>query len=274
MALQLKQVDLSFLQEMWQVLLNFLPKILAAIAVLIIGWLLIKLITFLIRKTLKFTKIDTWTDKLNEIEIFENYDFQFKPANFIVKAVKWILIFVLVIIVSDILGLQMISQEIGNLIRYLPKLFSAIAILMIGIYIANIIRNAIKSLFKSFDLGGSAIIGNIVFYAILLIITITALNQAGINTDVITNNLTIILGALLFAFTIAFGLGSKEIVQRLLFGFYSRKNLAVGQRIKVGEVQGTIDAIDNICLVLKTNEGKFIFPIKEVNDRVIKVLDD
>jgi len=274
MALQLKQVDLSFLEEMWQVLLNFLPKILAAIAVFIIGWLLIKLITFLIRKTLKFTKIDTWTDKLNEIEIFENSDFQFKPANFIVKAVKWILVFVLIIIVSDILGLQMISQEIGNLIRYLPKLFSAIAILMIGVYIANIIRNAIKSLFKSFDLGGSTIIGNIVFYAILLIIAITALNQAGINTDIITNNLTIILGSLLLAFTIAFGLGSKEIVQRLLFGFYSRKNLVVGQQIRIGETQGTIHAIDNISLVLKTSEGKFIFPIKEVNDRIIQVLND
>jgi hypothetical protein len=274
MRLQIDQVNLSFLQVMWQALLDFLPKIFAAIAVLFIGWILMKLITFLVKKALKFTKIDSWTDKLNEIEIFENSDFQFKPANFIVKAVKWILVFVLIIIVSDILGLQMISQEIGNLIRYLPKLFSAIAILMIGIYIANIIRNAIKLLFKSFDLGGSTIIGNIVFYAILLIITITALNQAGINTDIITNNLTIILGSLLFAFTIAFGLGSKEIVQRLLFGFYSRKNLTIGQRIRIGEVQGTIDAINNISLVLKTNEGKFIFPIKEVNDRIIKVLDN
>ena len=274
MASQLDQVNLSFLQEIWKLLLDFLPKILAAVAVLLIGWLLMKLITFLVKKTLKFTKIDSWTDKLNEIEIFKNSDFQFKPTNFIVKAIKWVLILVIVIIVSDILGLQMISQEIGNLIRYLPKLFSAILIFMIGIYMANIIRNAIKSLFKSFDLGGSNLIGNIVFYAITVIVAITALNQAGINTDIITNNLTIILGSLLLSFTIAFGLGSKEIVQRLLFGFYSRKNLTVGQRIRIGKVEGTIDAIDNISLVLKTNEGKFIFPIKEVNDRIIQLLND
>jgi hypothetical protein len=76
------------------------------------------------------------------------------------------------------------------------------------------------------------------------------------------------------SFTIAFGLGSKEIVQRLLFGFYSRKNLTVGQRIRIGKVEGTIGAIDNISLVLKTNEGKFVFPIKEVNDRIIQLLDD
>ncbi len=274
MALQLDQVNLSFLQEIWQVLLDFLPKILAAAVVLLIGWLLMKLITFLVKKALKFTKIDSWTDKLNEIEIFENSDFEFKPANFIVKAIKWVLILVIVIIVSDILGLQMISQEIGNVISYLPKLFSAVVIFMIGIYIANIIRNAIKSLFKSFDLGGSNLIGNIIFYAITVIVTITALNQAGINTDIITNNLTIILGSLLLSFTIAFGLGSKEIVQRLLFGFYSRKNLVVGQKIRVGEVEGTIIALDNITLVLRTDKGKFIFPIKEINDRIIQVLDN
>lgn len=274
MALQLDQVNLSFLQEMWQALLDFLPKIFAALAVLIIGWILMKLITFLVKKALKFTKIDSWTDKLNEIEIFENSDFEFKPANFIVKAIKWVLILVIVIVVSDILGLQMISQEIANLISYLPKLFSAVVIFMIGIYLANIIRNAIKSLFKSFDLGGSNLIGNIIFYAITVIVTITALNQAGINTDIITNNLTIILGSLLLSFTIAFGLGSKDIVQRLLFGFYSRKNLVVGQKIRVGEVEGTIAALDNITLILITENGKFIFPIKEINDRIIQVFDD
>ncbi len=274
MKLQLDQVNLSFLQEMWQALLNFLPKILAAIAVLFIGRILMKLIIFLVKKALKFTKIDSWTDKLNEIELFENSDFEFKPTNFIIKAIKWVLILVTVIIVSDILGLQMISQEIGNLISYLPKLFSAVVIFMIGIYIANVIRNAIKSLFKSFDLGGSNLIGNIIFYAITVIVAITALNQAGINTDIITNNLTIILGSLLLAFTIAFGLGSKEIVQRLLFGFYSRKNLVVGQKIRIGEIEGTIAALDNITMTLITDKGKFIFPIKEINDRIIQVFDD
>ena len=270
-ALQLDQVNFSFLQGIWQVIVQFLPKLLAALAVLIIGWLLIKIITFLIKKALKFTKIDTWTEKLTEIEFLKNIEF--KPTNFILKAIKWILMLFIIIIVSDILGLKIISQEIGNIIHYLPKLFSAIIVLMIGIYFANLIKKAIQSLFKSFDIGGSTIIGNIVFYAIVVIVAITALNQAGVNTEIITNNLTLILGSLLLAFTIAFGLGSKEIVQRLLFGFYSRKNLSVGQEIRIDNIQGTISAIDNINLVLITTEGKFIFPIKDINDKIIQVID-
>lgn len=271
LALQLDQVNLSLFEDMWQELLKFMPKLIAVIAVLIIGWLLIKIVTFLIKKALKFSKIDVLADKLQEIDIFKNISIE--PTIIIVKVIKWILLLLMLIIISDILGLQMLTDGIASFIGYLPRLFSAIAILMIGIYIANIIKNAIQSLFKSLDLGGSNVIGSIVFFAIVVIVAITALNQAGIDTEMITSNLTLILGSLLLAFTIAFGLGSKEIVQRLLFGFYSRKNLKVGQRIKIGGIEGTIEAIDNIYLTLVTDDGKFIFPIKEVNDTIIQVLE-
>ena len=271
LALQLDQVNLSLFEDMWQELLKFMPKLIAVIAVLIIGWLLIKIVSFLIKKALKFSKIDILAEKLQEIDIFKNVSI--KPTIIVVKVVKWILLLLMLIIISDILGLQMLTDGIASFIGYLPRLFSAIAILMIGIYIANIIKNAIKSLFKSLDLGGSNVIGSIMFFAIVVIVAITALNQAGIDTEMITSNLTLILGSLLLAFTIAFGLGSKEIVQRLLFGFYSRKNLNVGQKIKIGGIEGTIEAIDNIYLTLITDDGKFIFPIKEVNDTIIQVLD-
>jgi hypothetical protein len=271
LALQLDQVNLSLFEDMWQELVKFTPKLIAVIAVLIIGWLLIKIISYVIKKALKFSKIDVLADKLKEIDIFKNVSI--KPTIIVVKIVKWMVLLLMLIIISDILGLQMLTEGIASFIGYLPRLFSAIAILMIGIYIANIIKNAIQSLFKSLDLGGSNVIGSIVFFAIVVIVAITALNQAGIDTDMITSNLTLILGSLLLAFTIAFGLGSKEIVQRLLFGFYSRKNLNVGQKIKIGGIEGTIEAIDNIYLTLITDDGKFIFPIKEVNDTIIQVLD-
>ena len=271
LALQLDQVNLSLFEDMWQELLTFMPKLIAVIAVLIIGWLLIKIVSFLIKKALKFSKIDILADKIKEIDIFKNVSI--KPTIIVVKVVKWMVMLLMLIVISDILGLQMLTEGIASFIGYLPRLFSAIAILMIGIYIANIIKNAIQSLFKSLDLGGSNVIGNIVFFAIVVIVAITALNQAGIDTEMITSNLTLILGSLLLAFTIAFGLGSKEIVQRLLFGFYSRKNLNVGQKIKIGGIEGTIEAIDNIYLTLITDDGKFIFPIKEVNDTIIQVME-
>ena len=134
LALQLDQVNLSLFEDMWQELLKFMPKLIAVIAVLIIGWLLIKIVSFLIKKALKFSKIDILAEKLQEIDIFKNVSI--KPTIIVVKVVKWILLLLMLIIISDILGLQMLTDGIASFIGYLPRLFSAIAILMIGILIS------------------------------------------------------------------------------------------------------------------------------------------
>jgi len=271
MATQIEGVNLSFLEDMWQGFVGFLPKLIAVLVILIIGIIILKIVSTVLKKTLKVANVDRFGDNLREIDIFKNT--KFKISTIIIKVVRWILILFIAITAAGVLELHMVTDGITAIIAYLPKLFTAIAIFIVGIFLANIVKNAILSSFKAMDIGGSQVIGNIVFFAITIVVGITALNQAMINTEMITNNLTIIFGSFLLAFTIAFGLGSREIVQRLLFGFYSRKNLSVGQKIKIGDVQGTIEAIDNIYLVLVNNNGKFIFPIKEINDKIVQVID-
>jgi hypothetical protein len=88
----------------------------------------------------------------------------------------------------------------------------------------------------------------------------------------ITNNLSIIFASILAAFTIAFGLGSRDVIKRLLFGYYSRKNLQVGNKIKTNNFEGVIESIDNISVVLSLENKKIIVPIKEIVDNKIEVL--
>ena len=192
--------DLTFnsLNEMGINIMQAVPNILGAILILIIGWLLTKIVIFTLKKVLKFSKIDKLTEVVNEKNLFGKADIKFNISTVILGFVKWILFLVFLIIASDIMDWKIVSVEIGNLLRYLPKLFSAIALFMVGIYIANFVKKAIKGVFDSFDLTGAKAISSLVFYVIAIIITITALNQAGIDTQIITNNLTIILGAFLF----------------------------------------------------------------------------
>lgn len=264
--------DFSFLQNLWFDFVNFLPQLLKGLAFLIIGWLFIKFVLYLIKKALGLTNIDALPEKLNVDEIFGNSAIKIQPTKIIVTSIKWILIFVFIIIASELLGLKMVSEQLSNLIAYLPKLISALLIFAVGIYLANIIKKAILSMFTSLELTGGNLVGNIVFYLIAVIVGVTALNQAGINTDLITNNLSIIFASILAAFTISFGLGSRDIIKRLLFGYYSRKNLQVGNKIKTENFEGIIQSIDNISVILKTEEKTIIIPIKEIVDNRIEVL--
>jgi hypothetical protein len=264
--------DFSFLQNLWSDFINFLPQLLKGLAFLIVGWLFIKFILYIIKKALGLTKIDSLPEKLNVDEIFGNSSIKIQPTKIIITSIKWILIFIFTIVASELLGLKMVSEQLGNLISYLPKLISALVIFAVGIYLANVVKKAISSMFTSLELTGGNLVGNIIFYVIAIIVSVTALNQAGINTDLITNNLSIIFASLLAAFTIAFGLGSRDIIKRLLFSYYSRKNLQVGNRIKTKNFEGIIQSIDNISLVLKTDQKTILIPIKEIVDTRIEVL--
>ena len=266
-------VDFSFLQTLWNNFIDFLPQLLKGIGFLIIGWLLIKLILFAIKKALGFTKIDSLPEKLNVDEIFGESSLKIQPTKIIITAIKWVLILIFIIVGSELLGLRMVSEQLSNLIGYLPKLISALVIFAIGIYVANLVKKALFSMFKSLELTGGNLVGNIVFYLIAIVVTVTALNQAGVNTDLITSNLSIILGAILASFTIAFGLGSRDVITRLLFGYYTRKNLKEGDKVIINRLEGVVSVIDNICVVLITEKGKVILPIKDIVDNQIEIIN-
>ena len=266
-----KDLTYNSLNEMGINIMKAIPNILGAIVVLLIGWLITKIALFLLKKILNFSKVDRLTELINERNIFGKADIKFNTSSVILGFVKWIMFLVFLIIASDIMDWKIVSVEIGNLLRYLPKLFSAIALFMVGLYIANFVKKAIKGVFDSFDLTGANAISSLVFYVIAIIITITALNQAGIDTQIITNNLTIILGAFLAAVAIAFGLGSKDVVGDLLRAFYTRKNFEVGQKINFKNISGEIESIDNITMSVKTAKGKVILPIKDVVENEVEI---
>ncbi|MBT8267121.1 MAG: mechanosensitive ion channel [Bacteroidia bacterium] len=242
-----------------------------ALIILLIGWLILKVILFVLKKVLKAVKIDALGDKINELEVIEGKKLNVNLTKIILSVVKWVYLLLLIIIVAEVLGLTIISEELGNLISYLPILISALVIFMIGLFIATLAKNAIKSMFKSLEISGSKIISNLVFLILMIIVSITALNQAGIDTEIITSNMTLIFGAFLGAFALALGLGARGVVADLLRTFYTRRTYELGQHIKFNKVEGEIIAIDDISMTLKTDQGKLVIPVKDIVENQVEI---
>lgn len=265
-------MNLNLLDKLIEHVYGFLPKLIFAILFIFICWILLKLILFVVKKSLKFTKIDYLTKKLNDIPLFDS-SINIEPVKIILIFVKWFLILMFIIIGSELLNLDLISNEIGKLISYLPKFFSAIIILIFGLYGANYVKKSVRGLLKAMDINGSKLISNIIFVLLSVIVCILVLNQAGFNTDIITNNLFLILGAFLASFALAFGLGSRDIILRLLLGFYSRKHFYVGQRIIIEEKEGVIIAISDISLVVAFEDKKIVYPVKYIANNKIEIIE-
>lgn len=270
---EFKDIAMQSLTTMWLEVTKVFPNIIGALLVLLIGWLATKLIVKIIRKVLIIAKADKLDDKLNEIEIVEGKQLNFDSIKIITNFVRWIMYIVLLITASDIMGLEIISNQISNLLAYLPQLFAALVIFMLGLLFANFVKKGLKSLFESMDLSGGKMISQIVFFLLLTFISITALNQAGIDTQIITNNVNMIIAAFLLAFAIAFGLGAKEIVGKLLKSFYARKTFEIGQNIVFNNETYKIEAVESISVVLKNSKGKLIVPINDLVENQVQMQD-
>lgn len=246
--------------------------VLKALLVLLVGWIFIKLLLRVLKKSFKFLKVDKLSEKINDIEVVEGKKMNVNVAKVLLTVVKWMLLLTLLVIVSEMMGITMISEGIASLIGYLPQVLSATAIFVIGLFIANAVKKSIQTFFKSFELSGSKIVSQLVFFIILILVSVTALNQAGVNTDLITSNLNLIFGAFLAAFALAIGLGAKAVVADLLRTFYTRRLYELGQKIKFNDIEGEIEAIDDISLTLKTKSGKLIVPIKDIVENQVEIL--
>ena len=266
-----KDMVLNTLESIWSEIALAIPNILGAIAILIIGWLITKIIIYVIKKALKLAKADKLDDKLNEIELFGEGKFKFNIIKMVTSFVKWLMLLVFIIVAADVAGLTIISQEIGKLLNYIPQLFTAVLLFLVGVYIASFIKKSITSLFKSLEISGGNGLGQLVFIIITVFVSITALNQAGIDTTIITSNITLILGALLAAFALALGLGAREVVSSLLKAFYTRKTYELGQEIKFNDIKGEIVSVNEISMTLKTKSGTLIVPIKDIVDNQVEI---
>lgn len=253
--------------------LEALPEILKGIGFVVGAFLLYYILIWIVKRILKYSKIEKANDLLNEMDSLQNMNIQLNLSKIILGGLKFIYVLIVMIIGSEFLQLHIVSEQIGKLLEYLPKLFIGLVIFILGVYLASQARKLIYAMIKSIDSGGAKAISSLVFYLIFIFVSITALNQVGIDTKIISDNLTYIIGAALIAVTIAVGLGSKDIVYRLILGFYTKKNLEIGMKIQIGQEIGIIENIDNICLVLKTDKEKIVYPIKNITDYEIKILN-
>lgn len=267
------QIDIIIkpFKNVFQNIIDSLPTVLGFIGFVVITWLIIKLILIIVKKALSKTKIDEWSKKISKTQIFGNSTIKIALTSVILTVLKWFLILTFVMAGSNIFGLDVVSEGITSFFAYLPKLLTAFGIFIAGVYLGTMVKKAIQTMFKSLEMSGGNLVGNIAFYLIVVFLSITALDQAGVDTSVIKSNLTLLIGSVLLAFTISFGLGAKEVVARLLYGYYSRKNVSIGKKVIIGDIEGVVTAIDNICLTITTVEGKVLLPIKDVVDSKIVV---
>ena len=268
-----KDTILNSLRNLTEGFLSSLSSLFVALVTLIVGWFLAKFIRFIIVRVLKSIHFDQLVEKLNIESLFIRLNIKVKPSAIIGKFVYWLILLIFIISATEILGWELASKEISKLIELLPKLLFALIFFIVGYYLSELIRNAVYSATNSAGISGAKAISNIIFYVLMIFISITSLDQAGVDTTLFTSNITIIIGGALLAFALAYGFASRDILTNILASFYVKDKYKVGIKLKINDTKGVIENTDTLSITLLTEDKRrLVIPIKKLISEEVEIL--
>ena len=261
----------EILENLYDSFLNTLPKLLSALVVFIIGWIIAKVVANIIRKILIKSPIDELAGKLNDIEIVEKTGIKVIPSTLISKIIYYILLLFFSLASAEILDMPAISDLMQNILAFIPRLLTAAIVLMFGTFIADSIKNILGTIRTSLGIPAAKLIAGFVFWFIFLTVLVSALTQAGINTDFIMSNLSVVLAGGVFAFALGYGIASKDMMANFLASFYSKDKFKIGDIISIEGINGEIIDIDNNSLILQSENKRVIIPLKKLSSENVEI---
>ena len=187
-----------------------LPQIIGALLILLIGWIIAKVIKKLVIKGLKLVKFNYLTDKAGVEKFLVEGGVKVSSVDIIGSLVYWIIMLVVILATLNSLQLTAASTLFNEIMLYIPNIIVAIIILILGIYFARLVSQVLVTSLKNMQERTATIIGNIAYYAIVVLTVFIILGQLNIATQIVNNAFIIIFGAICLAFGLAFGLGGKE----------------------------------------------------------------
>jgi hypothetical protein len=253
----------SAFDSVWNETVDVLPTVAIGLLILLGGWLLAKLMSVIVFKILNRYKDSKLSRAFSIASLNDRFATSINIPTIVSKLVYWTIFLFAVVAASETFGWSNVSKEISIFIHYIPRLLSALLIFIIGYSLARFVRDAVRTATQSMEIGIGRVSGDILFYFLVLLVSITALAQAGIDTTMISSHMYILIGALCLTFAIAFGWGAREVVSDLLKNFYNRNVLQQGDKIEYNGETGVIEKITKTSVIYRVEDVSRVVPAKD-----------
>lgn len=196
---------------------DFVPDLLGAIILFIIGWVVGGVIGKAVTQLLDAVKLNKLFESAGASELMNRAGMKLNVGGFIGGLVKWFIIVVFLMSSLEIIGLTQVTDFLRDAVLfYLPKVLVASLVLVIAVVIADTMKKLVMAGALAANAKGAKMVGSIVKYAIWIFAFIIALSELGIATAFMQTLFIGIIGALAISFGLAFGLGGKEAAARAI----------------------------------------------------------
>ena len=221
------------LQDALGVFLSFIPQLIGALIILIVGYVIAKALQAIVGRVLEGIGFDRWMERGGIKQFFDRADTEHTPHSILGRLVFWFVFIIAITMAADALGIPQVSAVLAQLIAYIPSIIAAILILILAALLANFLSSIVRGA------TGSEILASVARYAIIVYAVFAAVTQLGIAVELTAPTFLIVLGAVALAAAIAFGLGSREVAQDIIEKAYNRRDEVQDGTARSGQEEGT-----------------------------------
>ena len=242
-----------------------LPSILGALSLILLGWLAARLLR---RWTLAAsTRLNRWLDRVLRTDQTQRLRLSPALVRLSGNLVFWVVVLGFITAAAEVAKLDTLSRWLERLVGYLPQLFFGVLIMAAGFLVGGIVRDLVYDALASVGVAQRSLIGKLAQAVTVLAAIVIGIDQIGIDVTFVTTMLAIVLGGVVLGFSLAFGLGTRRVVANLVASHSMQRQFCVGQRARIGNVEGEILDFTPTGVVLATEQGRTHVPASRFDEQ-------
>ena len=207
-------------------ILGILPGLILAFIILLAGFVVARTLERLVDRALERLQFDREAERWGMAEAAERSGAG-KPGQIVGKLLFWVVMLGVILLASSALGVENISDLFANLVGYIPSVFAAIIVVILGMILGEFVRALILA--SAGGVEGVPLLARVAKTIVVLISVFMALQQVGVGAEIVTTAFTLILGAAALAVALAFGLGNTTLAGEITRRWYETGRVKKGR---------------------------------------------
>ncbi len=201
----------------------FLPRLLLALLILIVGWLVAKAVRFATVKGLRALNFNVVTDKAGIDDFMRQGGLEVDAVAVLGALFYWLVLLAALMIAFNSLDLAYVTDLLGRIVLFVPKVMVAVLILVFGAYFARFVGMALTTYLRNIGVADAPLFGRLAFYAITIFVVMIALDQVGLG-EIIRETFLILVAAIALALALAFGIGGQKRAAEMIARWTARSD--------------------------------------------------
>lgn len=188
----------------------FLPRLAIALLVLVVGFLIAKAARFAVQKGLRAINFHILTQRAGLDNFLAQGGTHIDSIGLLGLLSYWVVILAALIVAFSGLGLTHVTDLLSRVMLFVPKVIVALLVLAFGSYFARFVANAVATYCVGVGIRDSDMLARLARYAIMAFVVIIALDQMDVGGSIVRDSFLLLLGGLVLALALAFGLGGQR----------------------------------------------------------------